>query len=344
MTNKTLSRRDFVKMAFLGLGTLAFTPRQKNQYKPKQHRLMRVAKIAKDGEVTSVSIHKEPREDSLILYQRYKDDLMNVYDEIESEAGPEYNPIWYRVWGGYVHRAYLQEVEHNLNPVVDTIKEGYQLGEITVPFTSSFRYTPLNGWEPVYRLYYQTTHWVRDIITGPDGRPWYKLEDELDRLDYAIPAEHMRILDDAEFDPLSPDVPIGEKRIEISISRQELTAFEGEVVVMRTNIASGALTPQKQTPTGNFRIQSTYPSKHMGGTKRDDIYAYVLPGVPWNCFFAEGIATHGTYWHNNFGTPQSSGCVNMRNHDAKWLFKWVTPVGGPHDIYSVGFGTRLSVV
>lgn len=331
-------------LSTLGLGTLAFSPAAPIKRHSAQHRLMRVSKIAKDGDITSVSIHKEPNEDSVILYQRYKDEMMNVYDEIESEFGPEYNPIWYRVWGGFVHRAYLQEVDYIFNPVVDIIKNNYQLGEITVPYTDSFRYNPMTGWEPIYRLYYQTTHWVTDIITGPDGRPWYMLEDELDRLDYAIPAEHMRILDDSEFDPISPDVPPGDKRIVISISRQELTAYEGDEAVFHTDISTGSFTPQKKTPAGEFRIQSTYPSKHMGGTKRDDIYAYVLAGVPWSCFFTEGIATHGTYWHNNFGTPQSSGCINMRNHEAKWLFRWVTPVGGPHDTYKTGFGTRVSVV
>jgi hypothetical protein len=317
-------------------------PGQQNRI--RQRRLMRVAKIAKDGEKTSVSIHKEPNEDSVILYQRFKDELINIYDEVESEFGPEYNPVWYQVWGGYVHRAYLQEVDQVLNPVVDSISENLQLGEITVPFTGALRYSSLDGWQPVYRLYYQTTHWVRDIITGPDAQPWYLLEDELDRLQYAIPAEHMRILADSEFEPISPDVPPGEKRIEISISRQELTAFEGDEIALKTSIATGALTPQKQTPTGEFHIESTYPSKHMGGTKRDDIYAYVLPGVPWSCFFTKGIATHGTYWHNNYGTPQSSGCVNMRNHDAKWLFRWVNPVGGPHEFYRTGSGTKVSVV
>jgi len=344
MINKTLSRRNFLKLSAFSLGALAFSPFSPAERVKKQHRLMRVAKIAKDGEITSVSVHKEPNEESLILYQRYKDDLINVYDEIDSDFGPEYNPIWYRVWGGYVHRAYLQEVDYRFNPVVDTIKDDYQLGEITVPFTGALRFSPLNGWEPIYRLYYQTTHWVREIIAGPDGRPWYRLEDELDRLDYAIPAEHMRILDDTEFEPISANVPPGEKRVEISISRQELTAYEGDEIVFHTNIASGALTKEKQTPTGDFRVQSTYPSKHMGGTTRDNIYAYALPGVPWNCFFTTGIATHGTYWHNNYGIPQSSGCVNMRNHEAKWLFRWVTPVGGPHDTYTTGFGTRVSVI
>jgi hypothetical protein len=55
---------------------------------------------------------------------------------------------------------------------------------------------------------------------------------------------------------------------------------------------------------------------------------YVLPGVPWTCFFTrEGHAFHGTYWHDNFGTPMSHGCINMRTSEARWLFRWAGP---PH--------------
>ena len=55
---------------------------------------------------------------------------------------------------------------------------------------------------------------------------------------------------------------------------------------------------------------------------------YSLPGVPWTCFFVPetGVAFHGAYWHNNFGAQMSHGCVNMRPADAKWLFRWSTPV------------------
>jgi lipoprotein-anchoring transpeptidase ErfK/SrfK len=137
------------------------------------------------------------------------------------------------------------------------------------------------------------------------------------------------------------------KRIEISISEQTLTAFEGDDIVLHTTISSGALTPNKKTPSGEFRIGSKMPSKHMGdGQVTTDIYAYELLGVPWCCFFEldKGIATHGTYWHNNFGYPMSSGCINMRNHEAKWLFRWATPNGGPHEWTRTGFGTRVSVV
>lgn len=38
---------------------------------------------------------------------------------------------------------------------------------------------------------------------------------------------------------------------------------------------------------------------------------YDLPNVPYTMYFYQGYGLHGTYWHNNFGTPMSHGCVNM---------------------------------
>ena len=231
MTNKTFSRRNFIKLSALSLGSLAFNPKMENRRPISRQKIVRVAGV---GNIKSVSIHKYPDEDSVILYQRYKDDLINVYDEIESVFGPEFNPIWYRVWGGYVHRKWLVEVENISNPLTDTIHEDGQLGEITVPYTRAYRYSSFYGWEPVYRLYYQSYHWIRDIVEGPDGKPWYELEDELLRFKFAVPAEVVRIVPDTEFEPISPDVPQGDKRIEISIYNQELTASERDEVVFQT--------------------------------------------------------------------------------------------------------------
>jgi len=41
-----------------------------------------------------------------------------------------------------------------------------------------------------------------------------------------------------------------------------------------------------------------------------------------------GVALHGTYWHNQFGTGArlSHGCVNLPLRAAAWLYKWA-PVG-----------------
>jgi len=63
---------------------------------------------------------------------------------------------------------------------------------------------------------------------------------------------------------------------------------------------------------------------------------YYLPNVPYVMYFYKGYSLHGTYWHNNFGTPMSHGCVNMRTEEAKWLFEWTTPAvpEGAYQAYS----------
>jgi len=48
-----------------------------------------------------------------------------------------------------------------------------------------------------------------------------------------------------------------------------------------------------------------------------------LPGVPWVCYISwTGVSFHGTYWHNNYGTPQSHGCINLTPEAAKWIYRW----------------------
>jgi lipoprotein-anchoring transpeptidase ErfK/SrfK len=51
---------------------------------------------------------------------------------------------------------------------------------------------------------------------------------------------------------------------------------------------------------------------------------YSLEDVPFTMYFYQGYGLHGTYWHDNFGTPMSHGCVNLRTADASWLFDFVS--------------------
>ena len=65
----------------------------------------------------------------------------------------------------------------------------------------------------------------------------------------------------------------------------------------------------------------------MSGVIDDE--AYNVPDVPWVMYFDDlGDALHGTYWHNNFGTPMSNGCVNQPMDVAKFMYGWA-PIGTP---------------
>ena len=228
------------------------------------------------------------------------------------------------------------------------------LAEVSVPLTQAYLIRQKKAWEPAYRLYYDSTHWITGLVEGPDGEPWYKLKDELLEIEYAVPAVHMRIIQPEELAPISPDVPPEKKRIEVSLARQEATAYEYDQVVFHTKISSGLPDNRKpepgyiptQTPVGEYRVQSKMPSKHMGdGRVTADIYAYELPGVPWTSFFVPetGVAFHGTYWHTNYGMMMSHGCINMKPEEARWVFRWCTPVTDEKTIEKTGYGTQVIV-
>lgn len=340
-----ISRREFLKISLSGMGSLAASPFLTGSGIFDDATQVRVATKA-------VSVYRSPTDQSQIVSQWFRDDLLNIYGEVKTNA-PTYNPIWYRVWGGYVHRGRLQKVKVIFNKPLDTVREGTrQVAEVTVPYTQAMRYTKMYGWQPNLRLYYGSVHWIDGIEDGPDGEPWYRLFDELVGYPYHVPAIHLRPIPSEEWLPITPETPLEEKRIEVDLSAQILRAYEKEEKVLETTIASGIATAQKdpkalstQTPTGEFRILSKYPSKHMGNgnlfATPDD---YELPGVPWTCFFHEaGYAFHGTYWHDNFGTPMSRGCVNMRIEEAKWLFRWVRPLHDQNRTYTPGFGTLVRI-
>lgn len=346
-----LSRRDFLKRSLLAAGSLAFRPVM-GSFSANFLEGKDIARVA----TRSVSVYSEPYDKSKILFQRYRDELVNIYYEVISEQGPDYNPLWYRVWGGYIHSAYLQRVNFRVNPPASTLNREKQLAEITVPVSQSYSYSKNKGWEPLYRLYYESVHWVVGVEEGPDGEPWFRIKDELfdiDPLDYFTSSINLRLISDDEITPLSPNVPPEKKRIEVSIPRQTLTAYENDEVILHTKISSGVPMaepppgqPPTDTPKGEFRIQNKMPSKHMGdGKLTSNPDAYELPGVSWVCFFEPdtGVATHGTYWHTNYGTPMSHGCVNMRTEEAKFLFRWATPVYRINEWDVRGYGTRVSV-
>ena len=95
----------------------------------------------------------------------------------------------------------------------------------------------------------------------------------------------------------------GKKWIEIDISGQHLTAWQGDVPVFETTVSTGK--PGHRTLPGVFHVYRKYEQTRMTGADYD------TPDVPWTMYYSGGFAIHGAYWHNNFGTPVSHGCVNL---------------------------------
>jgi LysM repeat protein len=110
----------------------------------------------------------------------------------------------------------------------------------------------------------------------------------------------------------------GARWIDINLTTQRLTAYEGNRAVFSAAVSTGIW--RYPTVVGKFRIYHRVLSQTMDGRRLG--FNYVLHNVPYVMYFYRDYAIHGTYWHSNFGTPMSHGCVNMSTPDAKWLYNW----------------------
>jgi lipoprotein-anchoring transpeptidase ErfK/SrfK len=246
-----------------------------------------------------------------------RDDVIAYFEEVETEGHNPHNPIWLRAIGGYIYSSYVQRVEMHLNTPLQHLPPEGLWGEISVPYTDA-RQTPSPDAHRSYRLRYSSAHRIVETVWGTDHRPWYRLrEGQAPGARRYVPAEHVRPIHPEDLTPISPC--IRDKRIEISLADQLLTAFENDEPVFVTRI-SGGVGGDRATPRGHHHIVFKAPSRHMVGEDFD------LPGVPFASYFWGAVAIHGTYWHNDYGRPRSHGCVNVPSEAARWIFRWTRPV------------------
>jgi hypothetical protein len=118
---------------------------------------------------------------------------------------------------------------------------------------------------------------------------------------------------------------IGEKKIVVDISEQMAYAVidnpcSGEREFVNASLASTGvaewptLINEENDGWDDFRIYTMLESTTMSGP------GYYLENVPHTMYFYQGYGVHGAYWHNNFGSPMSHGCVNLPLDMADWFF------------------------
>ena len=109
-----------------------------------------------------------------------------------------------------------------------------------------------------------------------------------------------------------------DKWIEVSLDEQVLYLYSGSDILSAYRVSTGRPgTPTRKsmaTRKGVYRMYALYESYPMWG--RD----WWCPDVPYAMFFHGELAIHGAYWHNDFGTPVSHGCVNMMPDDAGEIY------------------------
>jgi lipoprotein-anchoring transpeptidase ErfK/SrfK len=111
-----------------------------------------------------------------------------------------------------------------------------------------------------------------------------------------------------------PRVAGGTRWIDVNLTQQMTYAYEGNTIVNSFLVSTG--TWQYPTVTGQYHIYVKLRYTDMAGP------GYYLPNVPNTMYFYQSYGLHGTYWHHNFGTPMSHGCVNLSIPDSEWLYDW----------------------
>lgn len=151
----------------------------------------------------------------------------------------------------------------------------------------------------------------------------------------------------AELHERLPGVADDEPWVHVDLSSQTLVLYRGATPVYATLVSSGL--PGHETPQGEFRIRRKFVSDTMadpGGDLGDD--AYRIEDVPWTQYFEGSVALHAAFWHSQFGTVHSHGCVNLAPNDAHYVFQhtWPEVPEGWHGVSTEGThveGSRVLV-
>ncbi len=358
--DKRLSRREFIKLATLGVGGTVLRPLLKVLPAADFPQAERLGRVAKGW----VDLKARPDYDSPTIGTLYEDTVVVWLREVAGYWPYRNNQRWVETPDGYVWCAYLQPVRNQpVQPVAELpqLSDGQRgmWAEVSIPYVDAvlangpprsawWRYRQENGLP--FRFYYSQVVWIDAMKTDDDGATWYRVNER-----YGNPgdifwcrAEAFRQITADEMTPISPEVE--DKRIEVNIgwNDQFLSCFEGSTEVYYCRISSGVgenATPTTPPVSPGFMIWRKLFSLHMGGSTAAG--SWDVPAVGWTSLFqGDGVAIHSTYWHNNYGEPMSHGCLNARPDDAKWIFRWTSPVVPfeEGDITIVGSGgTRVIV-
>lgn len=347
----TISRRDFMKLASLGLGSLAFDPLERLSRLPLPAMQFpggeRLGRVSVYPNLYSTDIKAKPNAASATVGSIPEDAVVewvrNVLGTDTYSAGNTVfqgsSKTWAETPQGYIYASHLQPVRNLANPPLTSLPEGKPgfWAEVTVPYVDlilengpvrspSFNY--IMGLGQVPRLYYSQVVWIDQVRTDETGRIWYRFNETAGKgygygdLFWADAAAFHMITPE-EIAPISPELDPAQKVIVVDVFYQTLSCYEGNNEVFFCKISSGI--GDFATPLGTQNVWRKMPSIHMSANTASDS-GYDTPAVGWPSFInGDGVAIHAVFWHNDFGVRKSHGCINVAPEDAKWIFRWTVP-------------------
>jgi hypothetical protein len=216
--------------------------------------------------------------------------------------------------------------------------------------TKSLRYFPetghtvANGFLGLYNSTGDLFMWGFPLseeysITGSDGKTWVSQLFELGRMRWSPQTgamvdpnfgTEMANLTNVDVsveikDAKTPNYStyLWEHWVDINLSQQYETFFEGDVPVYGSYVTTGKA--GHETPTGTFYILRLVANERMrGGSIGSEDY-YDLDNVLFTMYFTwEGHALHYAWWRSVFGAPGSHGCVNEDYNTAQFAWNFLT--------------------
>jgi hypothetical protein len=334
MQSSPITRRDFLKLSVLGLGSLAISPLkfalERFEF-PDAERLGRV--------LVKTDVKARPDYNSPTVQVLYEDTVVPwLRETVGYHRGV--NQRWVETSDGYIWSPVVQPVRFEPNIPQEKLPET-SMGpgmwvEVTVPYVDLILANPpaRSPWlkeNPHPRLYYSQVMWVDDVQEDQEGQVWYRVSEPYGSYGdiFWVVAEAFRPITVEELEPIHPEVE--ERRVVVDVNYQTLSCFEGTQEVFFCRVSTGAKfdaygnpVDEWSTPLGPHPIWRKLISLHMSGGTTGG--GYDLPGIGWiTLFVGNGVAIHATFWHNDFGVPRSHGCVNARPEDAKWVWRWTLP-------------------
>ncbi|MEW6401920.1 MAG: L,D-transpeptidase [Chloroflexota bacterium] len=355
---RSFSRRDFLKVAGLGLSALAFNPYRSPALEKfsEPKRLPQFPASAIIGRVVDpdIDLRSYPSNDPNLNSSIGKlpaDTLVEWGREVVGNVvGGLSNQRYVETPQGYIYGSVLQPTRNLPNTPIQQVPAGQPgfWAEVTVPFVDLahdgvvaspwLQDLLLYNFPP--RLYYGQVVWI-DQVRQNNGFVEYRWNEDGGGHGYGYggygeyfwaDGAAFKVLTEEDVAPISPDIDPSEKTIFVDLDYQILSCLEAGKEVFFCRISSGKnfdpvtgqLSDEYATPAGTLMTHWKIISKNM--TAGNAQAGYSTPAVPWNTFVSgEGVAIHGAFWHNAFGEKRSHGCINVSPADAKWIFRWTTP-------------------
>jgi hypothetical protein len=129
--------------------------------------------------------------------------------------------------------------------------------------------------------------------------------------------------------PLPPDAPAAGKWIDVDLTQQIMTAYEGRTPVRVVETTTGRA--GWDTPPGYYTVLSRVANETMTSGAIGAEEFYKLEDVLFTQYFTQrGHAIHFAWWRTQetIGRPGSHGCLNLLLEDARFFWDWAT-IGTP---------------